>query len=140
MSQYPTETNSPPYAKDTALYDSYCKFLMFGDSKKPIPRSIRIFNKVGDAYGFLIDNAYIVDFEKGVEFILAATILCNSDGIFNDDTYDYDAVGFPFLARLGRAAYQYELTRKRAFPPDLGKLKNALDKRWSFRYKVLHAL
>ena len=93
MSQLPTESTYPPYAKDTSMYDSYCKFLMFGDNKKPMPKNIRIFNKVGDAYGFLLDNAYIVDFDKGVEFMLSAIIYCNSDGIFNDDKYDYETVG-----------------------------------------------
>ena len=49
MSQLPTETSSPAYQKDTAMYDAYCKFLMFGDSRESIPGTIRIFNKVGDA-------------------------------------------------------------------------------------------
>ena len=128
MGIFPRECDWPRYDSAT-YYDGYVKFFLFGDSRERRDGSVRVFNKVGEAYGTLTDVAYIVDFEKGVEFVLAATILCNSDGIFNDDTYDYDAVGFPFLARLGRAAYQYELTRKRAFPPDLGKLKNALDKR-----------
>lgn len=121
MSQYPTETSNPPYKKDTAMYDSYCKFLMFGDSKKPIPNSIRIFNKVGDAYGFLLDNAYIVDFEKKIEFMLTTVIYCNSDGIFNDDKYDYDTVGYPFMANLGKTIYDYEVKRKRKVKPDLSK-------------------
>lgn len=129
MSQFPTETNNPPYAKDTAMYDSYCKFLMFGDSKKPIPPSIRIFDKVGDAYGFLLDNAYIVDFEKKVEFMLTAVIYCNSDGIFNDDKYDYETVGFPFMANLGKTIYNYEVKRKRKVKPDLSKFKIVYDKK-----------
>lgn len=128
MSQYPTETNSPPYSKDTAMYDSYCKFLMFGDSKKPIPRSIRIFNKVGDAYGFLLDNAYIVDFEKKIEFMLTAVIYCNEDGVFNDDKYDYDTVGYPFLANLGKAVYDFEVKRKRKNKPNLSKFLMTYDK------------
>ncbi len=128
MSQFPTETSNPPYKKDTAMYDSYCKFLMFGDSKKPIPNSIRIFNKVGDAYGFLLDNAYIVDFEKKIEFMLTAVIYCNSDGIFNDDKYDYDAVGYPFMANLGKTIYDYELKRTRKVKPNLSKFVISYDK------------
>ncbi len=123
MSQFPTETSNPPYAKDTAMYDSYCKFLMFGDTKKPIPPSIRIFNKVGDAYGFLLDNAYIVDFEKKIEFMLTAVIYCNSDEVFNDDKYDYETVGYPFMAHLGKTIYDYEVKRKRKVKPDLSKFK-----------------
>jgi hypothetical protein len=123
MSMSPLESKSPKYpdADSAGSYDSYCKFLMFGDNKKPMPKNIRIFNKVGDAYGFLIDNAYIVDFEKGVEFMLTVTIYCNSDGIFNDDKYDYDAVGYPFMANIGKAVYNYEVGRKRKRKPDLSK-------------------
>jgi Beta-lactamase enzyme family len=123
MSMSPLESKSPKYPDiDSAgSYDSYCKFLMFGDNKKPMPKNIRIFNKVGDAYGFLIDNAYIVDFEKGVEFMLTVTIYCNSDGVFNDDKYDYDAVGYPFMANIGKAIYNYEVARKRKRKPDLSR-------------------
>jgi hypothetical protein len=125
MSMSPLESKSPKYpdADSAGSYDSYCKFLMFGDDKKPMPKNIRIFNKVGDAYGFLIDNAYIVDFEKGVEFMLTVTIYCNSDGVFNDDKYDYDKVGYPFMANLGKAIYNYEVERKRKRKPDLSRFK-----------------
>jgi Beta-lactamase enzyme family len=119
MSQLPGETSFPPYKKDTSLYDAYCKFLMFGEDKTPIPKNIRIFNKVGDAYGYLIDNAYIVDFENKVEFILSAVINTNTDGIYNDGKYEYKTLGFPFMKNLGQAVYKYELKRKRKFKPDL---------------------
>ncbi|MEY4936596.1 MAG: hypothetical protein RIS64_2955 [Bacteroidota bacterium] len=126
MSQLPRESQYPKY--DTSYYDSYCKFLMFGDTKKPIPKNIRIFNKVGDAYGFLIDNAYIVDFDKNIEFMLTVCIYVNSDGIFNDDKYDYDTIGYPFMANLGKAVYEYELTRPRKNVPNLNRFKVAYDK------------
>ena len=67
--------------------------------------------------------AYIVDFENNTEFILAATILCNSDGIFNDDRYDYASVGIPFLGKLGQAVLAYERSRKRKVTPDLRAFK-----------------
>ncbi|WP_281239670.1 serine hydrolase [Flavobacterium praedii] len=86
-------------------YDGYCKFFMFGDTKENIPASIKIYNKVGDAYGTLIDCAYIVDSEKNIEFMVSATILVNKDGIFNDNVYEYDEIGLPFLAELGRQLY-----------------------------------
>jgi hypothetical protein len=84
---------------------------------------VRIFNKVGDAYGFLLDNAYFVDFKQGVEFMLTATIYCNEDEIFNDDKYDYDSVGFPFYKHLGEVIYNYELARKKVNQPNLDYLK-----------------
>lgn len=93
-------------------YDGYCKFFMFGDTKETIPSTIKIYNKVGDAYGTMIDCAYIVDTENKVEFMLSATLLVNKDGVFNDDLYDYDAVGLPFLAELGRQLYLKNLKEK----------------------------
>ncbi len=93
-------------------YDSYVKFLMLGDSTDSIPEHIKIYNKVGYAYGTLTDCAYIQDIKNNIEFMVTATILVNKDGIFNDNVYEYDQIGVPFLAQLGRELYQYELKRK----------------------------
>ena len=87
-------------------FDGYCKFFMFGDTKEPIPDYIKIFNKVGEAYGTLTDCAYIVDSKNNIEFLVSATILVNKNKIFNDGIYEYDSIGFPFLAELGRQLYQ----------------------------------
>ena len=95
----------------TEYYDGYCKFFMFGDTKENIPSNIKIYNKVGDAYGTLIDCAYIVDEANKVEFIVSATLLVNKDGIFNDDKYEYDTVGLPFLGELGRQLYAKNLKK-----------------------------
>jgi hypothetical protein len=94
-------------------YDSYGKFFLFGDSKERIPKTIKMYNKVGYAYGTLTDCAYIQDTATGVEFLLTATLLVNKDGIFNDSTYDYDQIGIPFLAELGRQLYALEVERKK---------------------------
>jgi len=83
-------------------YESYVKFLVFGDSKKPIPKHIKIYNKVGNAYGYLTDCAYIINEKTKKECIITATIHVNKNQIFNDNVYEYDTVGFPFLAELGR--------------------------------------
>jgi hypothetical protein len=129
MSQLPTESVFPPYAADTANYwPAYCKFLLYGSQKGELSKNIRIFNKVGDAYGQLIDVAYIVDFEKKIEFFLSAAIYCNSDGVLNDDHYDYDSIGFPFMKQLGEVLYQYELSRERKVVPNLSSLIFEYDK------------
>ncbi|MCY7350815.1 MAG: class A beta-lactamase-related serine hydrolase [Cytophagaceae bacterium] len=121
MSQYPTESTSPVYPQP-AYWPAYCKFLFLGSEKTAtLPKTLRIFNKVGDAYGFLLDNAYVVDFEKGIEFMVTVVMHCNADGIYNDDKYDYDSVGFPFMKNLGQLLYDYEAKRVRARKPDLSK-------------------
>ncbi len=110
MGELPRESAYPAYDSEE-FYDSYVKFFIFGDSKEPIPEYIRIYNKVGYAYGYLTDNAYIVDNKNEVEFFLSATLLVNRNQIFNDGQYEYDEIGIPFLAELGRRIYQYELNR-----------------------------
>jgi hypothetical protein len=120
LSQYPSETNYPKY-DSSEYYDSYVKF--FSRNSHQIPSYIRIFNKVGWAYGFLIDVSYVADFKNKVEYMLTATLYVNSDGILNDDKYDYDETGWPFMKELGQTIYQYELKRARKYKPDLKKFE-----------------
>ena len=89
---------------------------------------IAVFNKEGDAYGFLTDINYFVDFDRRIEFMLSATIYCNQDEILNDDKYDYDSLGLPFMKQLGRVIYDYETKRKRAHIPGLMKFRLKYDK------------
>lgn len=117
MSQYPAETPYPNY-DSTIFYDSYVKFF-FQDSTQTIPPHIRIFNKVGWAYGFLTDVSYVIDTKHNIDYMLSATVYVNSDGIINDSKYDEESMGFPFFRELGKAVYQYELQRPRAHQPPL---------------------
>ncbi len=127
LSQYPSETDYPKY--DTGLYyDSYVKFF-FKQGGHSIPDYIRVFNKVGWAYGCLTDVSYIADFKNKVEYMLAATIYVNSDGVMNDNKYDYDNIGYPFLYKLGQCIYNYELKRERKYKPDLSKFIIHYEKR-----------
>lgn len=127
MSQLPGESIYPAY--DTANYwDAYCKFMLYGSEKGSMPKNIRIFNKVGDAYGHLLDVAYVVDFDNKVEFFVSAVMYCNTDGVLNDDKYNYDDIGFPFMKNLGQALYQYELTRPKKHLPDLSEFIFSYDK------------
>jgi len=128
MSQYPTESLYPPYAADTASYwSTYCKFLYYGAAREKTDENIRIFNKPGDAYGHMIDAAYIVDYKNKIEFFVSAIIYCNSDGILNDDKYDYATVGLPFMKNLGRVIYDYELKRNYKIKPDLSPVLFSYD-------------
>lgn len=94
-------------------YDGYCKFFIYGDTKETIPDHIKIYNKVGFAYGTLTDCAYITDSKNGVDFMLTATILVNKNGVFNDNVYEYDKIGIPFLAELGRELHKLEIKRSK---------------------------
>lgn len=127
LSQFPGETNYPKY--DPAIfYDSYVKFF-FRDSSRPMPPGVRVFNKVGWAYGFLTDASYVVDFANKTEYMLAATIYANSDGILNDDRYDYETVGWPFLRAIGQTIFQFEEKRKKKYLPNLDRFRMNYEKR-----------
>ena len=105
MSRTTLESNYPDY-NDDKHWDSYCKFFIYGDQKGAMIPEIRIFNKVGQAYGTLTDVAYIKDEKNKIEFFLTATILVNENMIYNDDIYEYDEIGIPFLAALGRSVHK----------------------------------
>ncbi|HTD98922.1 MAG TPA: serine hydrolase [Mucilaginibacter sp.] len=123
MSMWPTESKYPTYSPPE-YFPAYCKWLFYGgDSLATINPNIRIFNKIGDSYGYDIDNAYIVDYKNKVEFMLSAVVQSNEDGILNDNKYEYKTVCLPFMKNLGQVIYQYELKRQKKHLPDLKKFK-----------------
>jgi len=122
MSKYPTESDYPKY-DEKEFWPTYAKMLYYGREKNVIPDpNIRIFNKYGDSYGYIIDNSYFVDFKNGIEYLLTAVIQSNEDGIYNDNKYEYDTVCFLFMKNLGRTIYELETNRKKN-KPDLSKFK-----------------
>lgn len=128
LSQFPGETNYPKY--DSAEYfDSYVKFFFRDSLQHKLPEGVRVFNKVGWAYGFMTDASYVADFSNGVEFMLSATMYVNSDSILNDNRYDYETVSYPFLYKLGEMIYQHEIDRERKHMPDLSAFEMRYERR-----------
>ena len=107
-----TEVELPNYKNDTLYWDSYVKFFLYVDNKGEMNPEVRIYNKVGSAYGTLTNVANIQNEKEGIEFFLAGTILVNQNQIFNDNLYEYDTVGIPFLAALEESIYTCELKEK----------------------------
>ena len=103
MSQYPGESANPVY--DPVEYpDDYVKFLLLGLERVVGRERLQIHNKVGQAYGFTTENAWVVDRQTGRGFFLAVSLYTNADGVLNDDNYEYETVALPFMADLGEAA------------------------------------
>ncbi len=117
MGMFPRECAYPAF--DSIHYpDSYMKYFMGLDSTAlTMPANLRIFNKVGQAYGFMTDCSYVVDTLNKVEFFLSCSMYLNADGILNDGKYEYDQVGFPFFRDLFNTVYAEELTRHRDYKP-----------------------
>lgn len=127
MSAYPRESVYP-YYDPNEFRDSYAKMILLGNEDGRAPASVRIFSKSGWAYGQLTETAYVVDFDKNIEFLVTATINCNTDGIYNDDQYDFEGIGYPFMRNLGMLLYQHESNRKKQHLPDLSEFKLSYDK------------
>jgi hypothetical protein len=123
MSKLPTESDYPAYDPNE-FWPTYAKMLYYGRQKNAeIDPDIRIFNKYGDSYGFIIDNSYFVDFKNNIEFFLTAVVQSNDDGIYNDNKYEYETVCYPFMKNLGRVIYAGELERKKTHSADLKKFR-----------------
>ncbi|WP_316836901.1 serine hydrolase [Pedobacter nutrimenti] len=112
MSKLPTESDYPKY-DPKEFWPTYAKMLYYGREKDAtLLPDLKIFNKYGDSYGFIIDNAYFKDSRHQVEFFLTAVVQSNEDGIFNDGKYEYETICYPFMKNLGKMIYAYELSRK----------------------------
>lgn len=93
---------------DKNIYpNNYNKFFIYGDKDGMI--NDNIFNKVGNAYGYSIDNAYIYEEKSDRHFVLTASIYTNGNNILNDNKYEYHEVGIPFLAEIGRLLTNYNI-------------------------------
>jgi hypothetical protein len=113
LGMYPYESDYPKY--DSSYFPAYKKYLFYGrDKNASIDSNLKIYNIVGQAYGFTTDVACFVNTRDNVFFFLSATLYTNADGILNDDKYEYDAIALPFLKALGQEVYKAELKRKRA--------------------------
>jgi hypothetical protein len=117
LGMYPRESRYPKY--DSLKYiDSHKKYFIYGATQQIINSdSIRIYNIVGQSYGFLIDCAYIVNYTEKTEFMVSSAIYVNKRNSFGNGTYEYNELGFPFLKELSLALYRFEKTRKKKYIP-----------------------
>lgn len=106
MSRYPRESKIKVYVNNKQYFDAYKKYLFYGREDKPIKSdSPRVYNIVGLSYGFATDIAYIKSKSGRKEYFIAATTYSNTDGVMNDNKYNYETIGFPFLKYLGKRIY-----------------------------------
>lgn len=107
LAMRPRESEDPVYP-EAVHPDGEARWFFVGDGTQRYPEALTVFGKSGMAYGSLSEVAWVVDRDSGAECLLAASVQCNADGIYNDDRYDYDDVGLPFLAAWSRAVLACE--------------------------------
>ena len=105
MSRFTYEDIGEKFIGDKNFFETYNKFFIHGDEQSVSNEQIRVYNKIGQAYGTSIDNGLIKNYQDNVEFILTATIYTNKNKVINDNLYEYDDLAVPFLAKLSRAIY-----------------------------------
>jgi hypothetical protein len=99
LAQYPRESTNPAYERER-YPDDWVKFLLPGLTRVLPQERWLVQNKVGRAYGFSIENAYVEDRQTRRAFALSAVVYTNNDGVLNDDAYEYKTVADPFFADL----------------------------------------
>lgn len=101
MRELPRDSENPRY--DPVDYpDDYVRFLLPGLLRVVPADELLVYDKVGRAYGFSIENAYIVGGD-GRAFFITAVLYTNPNETLNDGIYDYETVADPFFADLGEA-------------------------------------
>ena len=105
MSRFTHEDGGNKFTDDKKYFESYNKFFIHGLDTIVTNRNIRVYNKIGQAYGTSTDNAYIKNYQDNVEFFLTATIYTNKNNIINDNVYEYEETAIPFLAKLSLSLY-----------------------------------
>jgi len=106
MSRFTYEDIGEKFIGDEKFFETYNKFFIHGDEQSVSNEQIRVYNKIGQAYGTSIDNGLIKNYQDNIEFILTATIYTNKNKVINDNLYEYDDIAIPFLAKLSRGIYQ----------------------------------
>lgn len=100
LGQFPRESDNPRYDPKTHP-DHACKFILPGVRKVIPAEHARVYDKLGRAYGFSTENAYVEDERTGRGFFLAIVIYTNPNGLLNDNRYAYEKLADPFLEAVG---------------------------------------
>jgi len=85
-------------AAEAKLDRNYFRLLGVGDGQWP--KDLVVENKVGRAYGFLSDMAHLK--QGNYECFVSCKMYLNRDGVLNDGQYEYESIGRPAMAEIGR--------------------------------------
>jgi hypothetical protein len=103
MGNFPREMKNNSYHNKDQYPDNYYKYTIIGNKPELASSGrYRIFSKIGIAYGFVTESAYVVDFENQKDFLVSVSIYVNDDDVVNDNVYEYSKIARPFIANFTR--------------------------------------
>jgi hypothetical protein len=103
MGNFPREMKNKAYHDKNLYPDNYYKYSIIGNKPELATSGrYRIFSKIGIAYGFVTESAYVVDFENQKDFLFSVSIYVNDNDIMNDNSYEYNKIARPFIANFTR--------------------------------------
>ncbi len=103
MGNFPREMKNSSYHNKDQYPDNYYKYTIIGNKPELASSGrYRIFSKIGIAYGFVTESAYVVDFENQKDFLVSVSIYVNDDDVVNDNVYEYSKIARPFIANFTR--------------------------------------
>jgi len=105
LSTSPLHLNTKEYSDTSIFHPNFLRFTLFGRDRNLNYPNVEYFNKSAMAYGFLADCSYLNDPENRVEFFLTIYMYVNQNGILNDNIYEYDSIGVPFMQKFGNLIY-----------------------------------
>jgi len=109
IGSFPRELEMSSY--DTAnLADYYYKFFIDPKVIQTKDNSIRVYNKVGLASGFVSDVSYFYDSTNQIEYFISAAILSKKA---NSNENNYNDLGIPILRKIGGLIYTDELYNRK---------------------------
>jgi len=101
LTDFPSESESPRFDPE-AHPDDWPHFFLPGVERIAPRDELRIANKVGLAYGFVSETAYVEHTPTGRCFLLAAAVYTNDNAVLNDGVYEYD-LALRVMEDLGEA-------------------------------------
>lgn len=111
MQKYPREVTPSYPARRYWEKDNDLKYAMVGE--EGTVHKTKTTSKLGLSYGFTSEIIHVKNEEDGVEFFMSVSLYTNANDTANDGEYEYTEVARPFVARLSKLLYAYELEKSK---------------------------
>lgn len=112
MGAFPRELKNATI-NTNGIPDHYYKFFLHPASMNTKDGGLRIYNKVGIAYGFICDVSFVDDPANDVQYFISAAMLAKKDNVMDNGKYNYNDLGIAVLRKIGAMIYAYERSQNK---------------------------